>query len=207
LVIRKSDVHGNEFVFIMIFLFFVSNSVFAASLNVTWDVNKESDVLGYRVYYGTAPHSYRFSVDVGRETQCEILGVVEDMRYYVAVTAIDYSGNESVYSREVIAVPGQGEVIAQVPKALKLGFNFPNPFVSETIIPFEVPKRQHISIVIYNRLGQKIKSLESRTFDADYYNTGWDGTDAQSHPVSAGVYFYRLESQDVVITRPMLYLK
>jgi hypothetical protein len=101
----------------------------------------------------------------------------------------------------------RGEVAAQVSKTLKLGINYPNPFYFQTIIPFEVPEKQRISIVIYNPLGQKIKSLESRSLDADFYDACWDGTDEQGHPVSAGIYFYRLESAESVITRPMLYLK
>jgi hypothetical protein len=61
--------------------------------------------------------NYRIEVDiqidkqdihVDRETLCEMTGQVQGMRYFVAVTAIDYFGNESAFSRKVIAIPGQG---------------------------------------------------------------------------------------------------
>lgn len=73
--------------------------------NLSWDANVESDVVGYRVYYGTSPGSYQqvrgAGVAVTSGTGYTVTGLTSGVRYYFAVTAFDGSGNESGYSREV----------------------------------------------------------------------------------------------------------
>jgi len=73
--------------------------------NLSWDANTESDVVGYRVYYGTNPGSYLqvrgAGVEVTSGTGYTVTGLGSGVRYYFAVTAFDGSGNESGYSREV----------------------------------------------------------------------------------------------------------
>lgn len=73
--------------------------------NLTWDANAESDVVGYRVYYGTNPGNYQqvrgAGIEVTSGTGYTVTGLNNGVRYYFAVTAFDGSGNESGYSREV----------------------------------------------------------------------------------------------------------
>lgn len=77
----------------------------AASIQVTWDANTESDLAGYKVYYGTAPGQYGAPVTVTTPSYT-FQGATDKTTYYVAVSAIDTSGNESALSDEVsIYVP------------------------------------------------------------------------------------------------------
>lgn len=79
----------------------VSTNVAALS----WDPNGESDVVGYRIYYGTTPGSYQQTRGAGIEvtggTTYTVTGLSSGTRYYFVVTAFDGSGNESDNSREV----------------------------------------------------------------------------------------------------------
>lgn len=59
-----------------------------------------TDVSGYRLYYGTASGSYMEGIDVGNVTSYTLLGLNSATRFYFAVTAMDSSGNESIYSNE-----------------------------------------------------------------------------------------------------------
>lgn len=72
---------------------------------LSWGASMESDLSGYRVYYGTASGSYLQSrgqgIDVGNTTTYTITGLNSGVRYYFVMTAYDYAGNESVYSDEV----------------------------------------------------------------------------------------------------------
>ena len=72
-----------------------------------WRQNKEQDVAGYRVYFGTAPGSYGGVRDVegGSTTYYELTELDNGTRYYLALTALDFSGNESTKSGEISAVP------------------------------------------------------------------------------------------------------
>ena len=72
---------------------------------VSWNANSESDLAGYRVYYGTQSGQYQQSrgegVVVSGATSRTITGLTPGVRYFFAVTAFDTSGNESGYSAEV----------------------------------------------------------------------------------------------------------
>ncbi|HNW60327.1 MAG TPA: fibronectin type III domain-containing protein [bacterium] len=83
---------------------------FAGGLLVTWDANTESDLAGYRIYYGVAPSVYPEMVDVGNVTSYTIQNLTEGQTYYLVVTAYDRSGNESLPSTEVTASVTAAEV-------------------------------------------------------------------------------------------------
>nr|NIO21048.1 hypothetical protein [Candidatus Aenigmarchaeota archaeon] len=76
----------------------------ASTLTLAWDPNTESDLSGYRVYYGIRSSDYDFVIDTGNVTQYAVTGLEPETRYYFALTAYDTSGNESAFSGEVSAI-------------------------------------------------------------------------------------------------------
>ena len=66
---------------------------------LVWDPNSETDLAGYKVYYGAETGVYGAVVDVGNVTNYTATGNIPT-NSYVAVTAYDLSGNESGYSDE-----------------------------------------------------------------------------------------------------------
>jgi len=83
----------------------------------------------------------------------------------------------------------------QIPQSIALEQNYPNPFNSNTVISFSIPAALtncQVKLKIYNLNGQEIKSLLNQYLSSGNYITRWDGTDAKSHPVASGVYFYEL---------------
>ncbi|MEO6667280.1 MAG: fibronectin type III domain-containing protein, partial [Nitrospiria bacterium] len=72
----------------------------ATTALVAWDPNLETDMAGYKVYYGSSG-AYTQTIDVGTVTAQTISGLQEGLTYYFAVTAYDASGNESGYSQEM----------------------------------------------------------------------------------------------------------
>ena len=72
---------------------------------VTWNANTESDLAGYRVYYGTSSRNYPNSISVGKVTSATISGLTIGSKYYIALKAVDTSGNLSGYSAEVTKTP------------------------------------------------------------------------------------------------------
>jgi hypothetical protein len=77
---------------------------FAASINLVWNANGESDLKGYKIYYRTSSGSYGDPLDVGKVTSFELSGLVEGVTYYIALTAYDTSFNESDKCEEASGV-------------------------------------------------------------------------------------------------------
>ena len=72
----------------------------SAQVSLAWDRNTETDIAGYRVYYGTASRAYNWFVDVGNTTTFTVTGLTDGATYYFAATAYDTSHLESTYSVE-----------------------------------------------------------------------------------------------------------
>ena len=88
-----------------------------------------------------------------------------------------------------------------------LSNNYPNPFNPETNISFSVPKVSEISLVVYNSLGQKVKTLVSGKMISGYHSVVWNGKNEFGNSVPSGIYYYRLEAGSNSITKRMVLLK
>ena len=94
---------------------------------------------------------------------------------------------------------------ATTPSAFVLGANYPNPFNPATTIPLVLPAgAEEVALTIYNVLGQPVRRVWAGSLAAGEHRLAWDGRDAQGQPVSAGVYWYRLQVGDQTRTRKMV---
>ena len=73
----------------------------AASVTLGWDPNAEPDILGYRLYYGTASGTFESVIDAGNQTTYNFSDLEDARAYYFVVTAYDISGRESDFSSEL----------------------------------------------------------------------------------------------------------
>ena len=80
--------------------------------------------------------------------------------------------------------------------------NQPNPFNPTTVITFRLKQAQHVTLTVYNVLGQEVTTLVDEFRPAGEYSVEWNASS-----MSSGVYLYRLKTDDGVITRKMLLLK
>ena len=129
--------------------------------------------------------------------------------YYYVITAYDFSGNQGEFSAEVpVQVTGIGDMQEQnIPTAFVLDQNYPNPFNPSTVIRFGLPRQAEIKVVIYNILGEPIRTIAQGKFGAGYHQITWNGKDDQGHTVSAGIYIYRLEGKNVHMAKKMILMK
>jgi hypothetical protein len=94
-----------------------------------------------------------------------------------------------------------------LPKEFALKQNFPNPFNPVTKIQYEIPTRSHVSLNIYNVLGQKVKTLVNTDQEAKSYSAQWDGTSDTGSKVASGIYFYKIEAGSFTQTKKMILMK
>ena len=80
---------------------FVSHEILGNSIKLTWEANSDSDLAGYRVYYGTQSTQYDMIVDVGNVLSYTTRELQRGLTYYFALRAYDGSTNESNFSAEL----------------------------------------------------------------------------------------------------------
>lgn len=94
----------------ILLIFGLAFSLQAQTVTASWEaptINEDGspingDLAGYTIYYGTVAGSYSSNIDVGDITTYSIVaGLTWGVKYYIAVTAYDFAGNESGYSEEV----------------------------------------------------------------------------------------------------------
>jgi len=96
---------------------------------------------------------------------------------------------------------------SSLPGTYSLNQNYPNPFNPITEISFEVPVRSHVTLTVYNILGQKVTTLVDKELAPNSYIVDWGGTSDDGSKVATGIYFYRLQAGDFIETKKMLLLK
>ena len=90
----------------------------------------------------------------------------------------------------------------EVPAQFSLQQNYPNPFNPTTLIQFSIAAREHVTLKIFNVLGQEIASLVDEELRPGDYSRRWDAPG-----FSSGVYFYRLSTRSFSQTRKLLLMK
>jgi hypothetical protein len=86
--------------------------------------------------------------------------------------------------------------------------NYPNPFNPQTTIAFSLKDRARVKIDVYNVGGELVKTLLDETRAAGAYSdVRWDGRNNANQPVSSGVYFYKLVTNNFSQTKKMVLLK
>ncbi|NQU05462.1 MAG: T9SS type A sorting domain-containing protein [Calditrichaeota bacterium] len=92
-------------------------------------------------------------------------------------------------------------------KCFQLIGNQPNPFNPSTNISYKVNEPGFVKIYIYDISGRKVTTLVSEQSKAGDYQVLWDGKNANSNYVSAGMYFYQLSLNGITETKKMLLIK
>ena len=81
-------------------------------------------------------------------------------------------------------------------KTFALYQNYPNPCTHNTTISYAIPKSGNVSLKVYNIKGQLVKTIVDAHKEEGYYTATWDGKDENGKPVSSGIYFYKLETDN-----------
>lgn len=113
-------------------------------------------------------------------------------------------GQEYAYQIEALLPSGGTQVFGPVfamgatPREVALRQNLPNPFNPATVIRYEMPENAHVQLVVYNALGQPIRTLVDASRAAGWHAVTWDGLDNTGRLAASGVYIARLVVTDNV---------
>jgi hypothetical protein len=89
-----------------------------------------------------------------------------------------------------------------LPQTFTLEQNYPNPFNPTTTIRYGLPNRSHVTLTVFNTLGQQVSLLRNAEQEAGYHDVELDGTN-----LASGLYFYKIQAGDFVATKRLLLLR
>jgi hypothetical protein len=89
----------------------------------------------------------------------------------------------------------------EIPAAYEVMQNYPNPFNPSTTVEYILPGMPHVSLSLYDMLGQEVATLVSANQAAGYHEVKFDGCG-----LSSGRYFCRLRAGDFVETKRLMLL-
>ena len=97
--------------------------------------------------------------------------------------------------------------ITEAPKTYALQPNVPNPFNPQTMIQYAVPSAGRVKLVVYNLMGQTVRTLVNGERPVGSFSVLWDGRDATGRDVASGVYLYQMEAAGFSAVRKMVLVR
>ena len=92
--------------------------------------------------------------------------------------------------------------ITSPPAEYSLKQNYPNPFNPSTVIEYSLTKDEHISLKVYNNLGEEVKTLVQGYEYAGTHKVTFDASG-----LSSGIYYYKISAPENSIVKKMILLK
>ena len=103
---------------------------------------------------------------------------------------------------EVIAANGNDYIDVVNPDAISLGAGYPNPFNPTTSFELTVGNAGHVTMNVYNIMGQVVETLVNNTMDAGSYNITWDAAN-----FSSGMYVVKAETVNGLASQKVMLVK
>ncbi len=121
--------------------------------------------------------------------------VIENGVYGYRLLQVDYDGKENLVTETEVDLDF-------TPTTFVLEQNYPNPFNPSTTIKYGLPVNSHITINIYNSLGQLITKVADEVQTAGYHTAVWNGSNFAS-----GIYFYELKAEGFKTVKKLMLVK
>lgn len=191
------------------------------SVNITWPISgglggnyggltgnirlqyyKNDTALGNIITIPLTNNSYQWivptSIPGGMIPGCgyKIAGSVQDGN---APNGYVYAFSNSFCINSPLIITQESQLI---PEKFELYQNFPNPFNPNTIINFDLPKESFVKLEIFDNSGSSIIELSKQVLKEGSYRIEWDATNFAS-----GIYYYRIEAGDNILSKKMILLK
>ncbi|MFO7526091.1 MAG: T9SS type A sorting domain-containing protein, partial [Ignavibacteriaceae bacterium] len=97
---------------------------------------------------------------------------------------------------------GEDDALVNIPTEYGLDNNFPNPFNPGTTINYQLPEKNHVTLKVYDILGNLVTTLVDRELEAGYHSIDWNAGE-----LASGVYIYRISSGTFVSAKKMILMK
>ena len=97
--------------------------------------------------------------------------------------------------------------VTLAPQEYRLAEPYPNPFNPAVQIDYALPHSGEVEIVVYNILGQKVRTLLSDWQEAGFQRIAWHGLDDANRQMASGVYLIRVTTSGLLRTRQVVLIR
>ena len=172
---------------------------------IRWDDNVDEQVV-LQLHKGGAMTAVIDTVDSKGAYKWEIApGLEPGLDYTVQIKSVLNGELFDVSDAVFMVIDTTGTSVDQsmpVMSDYALHQNYPNPFNPVTQIVFELPRDGHVTLKVYDMLGQEVATLIDAAQEAGSHRVTFDGSD-----LSSGLYFYKFEAAGFLKTGKMILIK
>lgn len=122
--------------------------------------------------------------------------------YWDKSTTSSIGGGLVVYNENGVTVDVGNYIENKTVQKFNLTPNFPNPFNPSTTINYSIPKYSFVSLVVFNSIGEKVKTLVSENKNSGSYSINFNSVNLPS-----GIYFLRFTASSFTQTNKMVLLR
>jgi len=135
--------------------------------------------------------------------------VIAGTTYFYMLGLADFSDSSGLFGPIMVSARTDVAGVAgdRLPTEYGLSQNYPNPFNPETTIEYQVPQASPVQMMVFNVLGQQVRTLVNEVREQGRFRVIWDGRDEAGQPVASGIYFCHLTAGSYHQTRKMTLLK
>ena len=164
----------------------------------------------YQIHHGGADSTVPLKDDQRLDSLLQAHGVPNQIYVYPGYSHTDMTFDTTMYGRihtwytahglfTTAAVSDGGEA---APASCSLAQNYPNPFNPATTITYTLPAAAHVTLKVFDLLGQEVATLVDRPEPAGINSVRFDAS-----RLSSGTYYYRIAAGSYVATRQMLLIR
>ena len=93
------------------------------------------------------------------------------------------------------------------PEKFILNQNYPNPFNPSTSIDIELKKPANVRLSISDLNGKEIRVITDQFFSQGINSFNWDSKNSRGRNVPAGIYFYKMKTNNITKSKKMVLIK
>ncbi len=164
----------------------------------------------WRDYLVSAEKFYPQPISLGGTgNQGDNIGIVSSGGKLYPVWMAKYPGNPvyQIWGANIdLSTIGVNQISSEIPDGYELSQNYPNPFNPQTRIKYSIPKNSNVIIKLYDVQGKEIATLAEGMHTAGSYEINFNVNETGS-VLSSGIYFYKLITADITLSRKMLLTK
>lgn len=191
-----------------------------SDIHLNWTVVEEDGVLGYNLYRRELVNDMvGLEKTYNREVMGDLSETSKEVSDYEKVntalitgenpyryidsgvdTGVDYEYLlTAVMIDEPVCEVGKVNTTGSIPTTFSLSQNYPNPFMSETTVSFEVAESGDIEIGVYDISGRKVGEIANDYYEAGTYEVVYEGDGLKS-----GVYVILMKTDEFCTSKKMV---